>query len=193
MTYSSNISSLKEIDGSNTFTGNLDQFIRVTTNSTITANMTMQNVGIPWYLENGLSINNASTSPKLTIRPGTEIWVGAVGTSTERIKFRGLNDTPGHWGGFDVRTTSPGTKFEYCDISGGGSGTSWPYYSCLAVDNNARVELSNVNISNSLRYGIVHTNTAIITWSNVNFTNISTTDVWNYSTGLPSIIYPPSP
>jgi plastocyanin len=187
--------SLRNISGNNAFTGNANNYIHVGTNASPSGNMTVKKLTVPWYLENGLNINHAS-NPALTIEPGTQIWVNgdkeisvgnnanlvARGTAAERIVFRGSTDQKGYWRGIRVDTDLEGTEFAYCDISGGGRTDDWGGNRCLYIYN-ATVELFNVTISKSLRYGVGLEGDNKIWSSGVTFSNIDLGNVWYYSSG----------
>lgn len=158
--------SLRNISGNNAFTGNADNYIHISTADSPIGSMTLKKLTIPWYLAAGLAINHSS-NPTLTIEPGTQIWAGgdkeihvgdnsklvARGTAADRIVFRGSTDQKGWWRGIRVDTDLEGTEFTYCDISGGGRADGYWANRCLYLYN-ATVELFNVTISKSLRYGI---------------------------------------
>ena len=199
----SGIYALRNISSNNTFTGNTNNWVHVRVGDSITANMTLKKLSIPYYLPAGLSIDNAA-NPTMTIEPGTQVWVGAgqqinvgdnsklvaIGTATERIVFRGSTDVAGWWRGIDVRTNLEGTKFAYCDISGGGSGDGWSANRCLYVCN-AYIQLLNVHISKSLRYGIGLEGTYYICSSGVTFDACQQGNVWYYD-GSPTTVALPT-
>ena len=177
----------------NIFSGNANEYIHISDdmNAEIHSDMTLPNAGIPWYFENGLSLEN---NIKLTIEKGNTILMGTgnysyisvpatshlivEGTAQERITIKGLNDEAGYWRFIRIYSQSPGTKFNYCDISGGGGGSE--YYKTLLyvytgsydANNNpakAYIELNNTTFSKSLNYGIFFDY-----YNNSNECNIST-------------------
>ncbi|MDR3122864.1 MAG: hypothetical protein LBU16_03685 [Treponema sp.] len=193
--------SLRSISGNNAFAGNASNYIHVSTSNPPTGNMTLKKLTIPWYLADGLWVNHSSST--LTVEPGTQIWVGgdkqisisdnaklvARGTAAERIVFRGSTDQKGWWRGIQVDTDLEGTEFAYCDISGGGRSDGYWANRCLYLYN-ATVELFNVAISKSLRYGIGLEGTNSIWSSGVTFSDIELGNVWYYNNGQTSEALP---
>ncbi len=192
----SSIWSLRNISGDNTFTGNTNDYIYIRINAVgIPQNgaLTLRKMDVPYYLNGGLQITTDSTT--LTIEPGTQIWVGsaqgiyvgdnskliAKGTEDERIVFRGTTDQAGWWYGIRIDTDLEGTEIAYCDISGGGrddnSGNT-----CLHIYN-ATIELKDVKISKSLRYGIGLEGTNKIWSEDVTFETCALGNVWYHYSG----------
>jgi hypothetical protein len=192
-----NIWSLRNISGNNTFAGNTNNYIDVGANGTMPQDMTLTKLSVPYFLGNGLNVS--ANNVTLTIEPGTQIWVGAgkeiqfgdysnlvaKGTAEERIVFRGSIDQPGYWMGIQINTNLEGSELAYCDISGGGSGDSWSNNRCLYLYY-ATLELSNVRISKSLRYGIGLEGTNSIWSEDVSFENCQLGNVWTYYGGAVS-------
>jgi hypothetical protein len=125
---------LRNLANNNTFTGNANAYIHISQsiNTNIQANMTLPHLnGYPWYFQGGLSID---ADRNVIIEAGAVILVGAntkinvpssshliaAGTPEKRITIKGLQNNAGYWDGIEVSSQSFGTKFEYCDISGGG-------------------------------------------------------------------------
>ena len=220
--YTYNIYALHDITSQdNTFSSTFSKNYIYVDSDYIGTNMTMKNIGIPWFLEDGLYIDNSV----MTIEPGTEIWIGAGGnsiyveynstlvangTAAEPIVFRGVNATPGYWRGINVYSDSPGTIFSNCEISDCGHNPGYDNwydsYGCLKVYWGAYAELQNVTISNSAFYGIgIYTDTATPTdnaqikygiASDVTFNPSSGNNVyiWDDSTGIGTLqaTMPPS-
>jgi plastocyanin len=195
-TYST-LYSLRNLGEGNAFTGNAANRVHVRTNSGIERTMTLKKLDIPYYLENGLNIDNDVFTPTFTIEPGTQIWVNgekeiyvgdysnlvAVGTPEDRILFRGSSDQAGWWRGIRVDTDAEGTKFAYVDISGGGSASGWSGNRNLYLYNGT-IELLNVRLSKSDYYcmGFEGNNNKI--WSSgVTFEGCAAGNVWTYPSG----------
>ena len=161
--------SLRNIANNNIYTNNTNEYIHISTdlNTEIQADMTIphQN-GYPWYLQEGLRIEY---DRNVTIAPGAVILLGAgmriyidwdshliaEGTVSKRITIKGFKDNVGYWEEIQVHSQTPGTKFIYCDISGGGNST----YECLlymysGAWDDSYVALDNTTFSNSLHYGL---------------------------------------
>jgi uncharacterized RmlC-like cupin family protein len=165
-TYSS-IWSLRNIGSGNTFTGNANNYVHINTNTSISGNMTLKKLDIPYFLQAGLSVSDGNgINPTLTIEPGTQIWVNgqqsinignnsklvAVGTPAERIVIRGSADQAGWWHGIVIHTLSEGTRFNYCDISGGGRSTGYSNNNCFFIYAGAYVDIRNTTFNKSNFY-----------------------------------------
>jgi hypothetical protein len=160
-----NIEALQNIDKSNTFSGNGSQYVQFNWGDGPTIDMTLKNPGIPYFFESGIIIGQPNKT--LTIEKGTQIWLGAgtqirvdeesvliaIGTPTEPIVFRGLVDQAGYWNGINVATQFQGTRFAWCDISGGGHTGSWG--ANITLWQNSYLQLSNVNLRKSGKYGLL--------------------------------------
>ena len=159
-------------------------------------NMTIKNIGIPYYFSYGL--DHSATNSTLTIEAGVEILVNnarnitigansklvAIGTLLDRIKIRGLTDDKGYWRGVNVSSSTEGTKFAYCDISGGGNGGT--SNACLVISNNAYAQLQDVKLSKSTTHGLRLSQNARIWAHSVTFEDIDGVyNVWEYATGSP--------
>jgi hypothetical protein len=162
---------LRNMDNTNTFTGNTEEYIHIqeSMNTYIQGDMTLHSLnGYPWYFADGLSID---ADRNVTIEAGATILIGsntrinvpasshliAEGTAQARITIKGKQDNAGYWKGIRVYSRTPGTKFNYCDISGGGSGSE--YYKCILYMysgsfTSSYMELNNTIFSKSLHYGL---------------------------------------
>ncbi|MDR0815056.1 MAG: right-handed parallel beta-helix repeat-containing protein [Bacteroidales bacterium] len=168
-TYSyTSIYALRNLSNNNTFTGNTNDYIHIMENSgwQILGSMTLHHLnGYPYYFQQGLYLDDDKT---LTIEPKTTILMGAsqgirvyadahllaAGTAENPITIKGRNDNAGYWQGIEVSSQTPGTTFDYCNISGGGAGSGADdglikYYA------NSYLELYNSNLSKSLHSGVV--------------------------------------
>jgi len=167
---------LRSLGTGNTFSGNAKEYIHVKFGNTdLHGNMTLHNVGEPWYFNGGIFFINSNCT--FTIEPGTTIlmgseaeirterdsWINAVGTSVAHIIIKGLEETAGYWNSIQVYSQTPGSKLNYCDISGGGGGydgnSNWRgLLYMFAESNNEKpntyVELNNTTFSKSQKYGI---------------------------------------
>ena len=158
--------SLRELGEGNNFVGNARNYVEINSMGTISGDMTLKKLTIPYIFGSTLAVNSTAT---LTIEPGTEILMNsgvsinvsgnalliAKGTASNRIIIRGSNPTPGYWTNISIDTGVPGTKFAYCDIIGGGGGTN---RGCITVPNNSSIyryiELLNVYLASAQNYGI---------------------------------------
>jgi hypothetical protein len=163
----SGIYSLRNIGSGTTFTGNTNSYVHVRSDTSIAGNMTLKKLTIPYFLENGLNVSNGNgINPTLTVEPGTHIWVNgqksisvdtnaklaALGTAAEPILFRGSTDQAGWWHGITVRSLSQGTRFDHCEISGGGRAAGYSNNNCLFIWEEAYVNIRNTTFSKSNFY-----------------------------------------
>ena len=163
---------LRNLSNDNPFdawTGNVNPYIHISAslNTHILGNMTLHALkGYPWYFQDGLSID---ADRDVTVEAGAVMLMGASnlyipatshfiaeGTAAARITIKGKNDIAGYWQGIEVRSTTPGTKFVYCDISGGGASSNNGYNLTSYADGNSSsyVALDNTAFSKSLHYGL---------------------------------------
>jgi hypothetical protein len=162
--------SLQNLANNNTFTGSTNAYIHISQsmNTNIQADMTLHHLnGYPWYFEDGLSID---ADRNVTIEPGAVVLIGAQeriyvpssshliaeGTAQSRIIIKGMQNNAGYWNGIEVSSQTPGTKFDYCDISGAGATQGTPADNGLIeYSANSFVEIYNCNLSKSLNSGVV--------------------------------------
>ena len=191
-----NCSSLRNIDNTNTFTGNGNEYIYVPNQGYMVGDFTLHSLnGYPWYFENGIWFDS---NQNITIEAGATILMGADtyidtqdgsshfivnGTADKHITIKGFKDGAGYWRDIEIYSQTPGSKLNYCDISGGGGS----YNKCLLYVNSgagaggdAYLEINNTKLSNSLHYGmnlnaynaawvtclITSSNSASVTFSN---------------------------
>ena len=120
-----------ELAGSSSFSGNANAYIRVVFGSdTVGADATWKPFNVPYRLE-----GSAYVQAGLTIEPGAvfefaqgklmEVREGgtltAVGTEDDPIIFRGTEDKKGFWRGISVESQSSDNKFDWVEVTGGGS------------------------------------------------------------------------
>ena len=202
------IYSLREIGEGNDFSGNANDYIDVTRSGTISADMTLKKINVPYRFSGTLAISDPAI---FTIEPGAELWFDASagitvstnallvarGTPLEPILFKSRDNItiPGYWNGITISSAIPGSRFANCTISGGGRSTNT---GCLTVTANRYVELLNVNISDSLNYGIYLANPSNF-WSRgmtaANFSSITLDNVYYNGTPyttMPADTYTPS-
>jgi hypothetical protein len=158
--------SLRNLANDNTFTGNTNEYIHntQTMNYRIDGDMTLHNLGgYPWYFAGGLDI---SADREFTVEKGTVILMGsgrgidipskshfiAVGTAADPITIKGLRDDAGFWQYITVNSNTPGSKFEYCNISAGGSGQQG---ALIYYYEKSYIEIYNCKLSKSLAHGVV--------------------------------------
>jgi len=158
---------LRNISNDNTFTANTRAYMHISQsiNTSIPADMTLPNLnGYPWYFQENLMI---PADRNFTVEPGAVILMGsqavinipanshfiAVGTKEAPITIKGFKDELGYWSEIFVDSETPGTKFDYCNISNAGSGGIDK--GLITYYREAYLEIYNSNLSKSLANGIV--------------------------------------
>ena len=162
---------LRNIDNTNTFTGNTDEYIHINeaVNAHILADMTLHGLkGYPWFFQHGLHIDN---DRNFTIEAGAVLLMGssstiyvpfdshliAEGTSSAHITIKGRQDVPGFWNNIRIRSMTQGSRFNYCDISGGGGGSGdnrGLLYSFSSYSGHSYFKIDNTTFSRSQNYGM---------------------------------------
>jgi hypothetical protein len=210
---------LRNLSNDNPFadwTGNTNPYIHITSSgySSMVSNFTIHALGgFPWYFGETFSLDN---DVDVTIEAGAVILMGAQryinipatshliaeGTPSARITIKGKNDVAGYWDGIVVKSKLPGTKFIYCDISGGGGNADRKsnLYTYAEINSQSYVALDNTTFSKSLHYGLKLESYAggmsymghtIIQSSNpasVTFSQCQDGNIWSNCTG-PELIY----
>jgi hypothetical protein len=158
--------SLDMLDNNSAYSGNSDDRIWVA-NPVVdrTTSMTIQNVGIPYFLEN---TGNTDVDMLLTIEPGVELqfnaggglYVGrtgaivAQGTAADPITFTGAEQTKGYWNGIQVTFSSIPTVFDNTILEYGGapSGNTYALIGYFGSDTNGSV--TNSVLRSSQNHGV---------------------------------------
>jgi hypothetical protein len=193
---------VKNIDGSNTFTGNTNNYVYVGATS-LGESMTLNKLSIPWFFFNGFNVD-ASSPITLTIEAGAQLYFNyekkftigeravlvAEGAADNRIVIRGAETTPGYWKGVRIDSGQYGNKINYCDISGSGNESGWNGNSNLYLypqGDKMRLQVHNTTLSNSNYYGLglegAKAKFDQIDWENVTFNGCTGGNVWHYNTG----------
>jgi len=175
--YYAGTNALRNMDNTNTFTGNAEAYIHIANSQygggeVTVGNMTLPNLkGYPWYFENYLWL---AGDQNFTVEAGAVLIMGshcrievpinshfiADGTAQAHITIKGLRSEAGYWDGIHIYSQTVGTKLNYCDISdGGGEENSYMSNIYLYSGNgggsaNSYLEMNNTTVSNSQRYGI---------------------------------------
>lgn len=122
------------LDVASSYINNGQKYIEVTAYRPLVNNITLQNIEVPYLIEDVVSLNQ-----KMTIMPGTTLEFAqdaglyinylnaagsiiANGTAAAPIKFIGFNSgIKGYWFGIELDNADPQILFNYCNIDGGGS------------------------------------------------------------------------
>jgi len=161
------------ISADNTYTSNRLNMVCISSNYTEEEDITMQALSIPYYLSGGMYI---SSDISFTIEAGTELVMGdnaafeidgdfsAVGTASNPIVFRGMEDTPS-WNGIMYTNDGQEGQMSYCRIQNAGVGTEYHNSSCLYIGSGTELTMTNLIIGPSGHYGVYIDN--IEDWGNI--------------------------
>jgi hypothetical protein len=167
--------SLRLMENNNSFTNNANAYIHISDdlgNNSTKGDMTLPHLnGYPWYFESGFPVGSGAVQAReFTIEPGAVLLMGsatsitvngnshliAKGTAQRRITIKGFSDQKGYWQGILVESQTPGTIFDYCDISNGGRNRSFEYTSGIVCYGHytTYLEIYNTKLSKSLTHGL---------------------------------------
>jgi len=186
-----------QIEASNTFTGNDEQFIRVgrigANNAVIDTTATWQALGIPYrvidrfFVESAWTVAAGATvevvqDRKIVIEPGGSLQ--AVGTADAPIVFMGAEQLAGYWQGLEIGSVSASNELQFVELHHAGSD---PFNGNTDSDGAIYLPEGSLTISDSLisesgGYGIVVWNDAqLLGCGNVTFTDNAKADtfVWD--------------
>lgn len=119
-------------------------------------------ITFPYHINGVLGI-----SADLSVTPGTSFFfspgarmqvngsgsLNCVGTSANRIRFRGDTESPGSWQGVVfISSISPQNEFNYCDFSYGGAGVN--YQGMITLWSNSDATAENCSFNHSARWGV---------------------------------------
>ena len=122
------------LDAASSYINNGQKYIEVTALNILINNITLQNIEVPYLIDNTVSLNQ-----KMTIMPGATLEFAqdaglyisylnaagsiiANGTATSPIKFIGFTqNVKGYWFGIELDNTDTQLSFNYCAIDGAGS------------------------------------------------------------------------
>jgi hypothetical protein len=172
---------LRVLDSGSSYTGNTNDFIDVRANY-VETDQTWEKLDVPCMVEGTLYIDAA-----VTIAPGavyyftadSGIYVNengsltAVGTAFDTIRFLGKSPTPGYWGGIVFNSNNTANQLSFTEVSHGGSGG----YANIWVGYEARANMTDSSITDSLGWGIFIEDEAIVTMSGNTYANNTLGDV----------------
>ncbi len=154
-------------DEASNYTGNDVDYVTAFGSGNVTTNQTWRKLNVPYRL----NTRAESITGNLTINPGVvvvgqensglEVETGgsmsAIGTSDERIVFRGAENIKGYWRGLRFRTNTNSNILEFVNISNGGSSGFDGGNRKANVEvggSNAKCQFIECNITESGGYGI---------------------------------------
>lgn len=150
--------------GSNTFTSNGKNYLRVGGGDELTADFTLVDAGIPYFFETSLHVSgnyvfSVQSGTSLLFNNGVDFEVDentslvAEGTSANPIIMRGFLNEPGYWGGLYIKSTRSNNRMTNCRIFDCGYEDGWRG-ACLYFWENSRMDLNDCTFGNSRHYGV---------------------------------------
>ncbi len=137
--------------------------------SPLTLENIFSNPATPDYIVNGTWTLNATVEVEPGVRfmmtPGSRIDIGssgslsAVGTEDNPIYFEGEAEARGYWDYIRFQSNNPNNRLDYCIISHGGGSSLSNRQAAVTLISNAQLSMNNTTIRESLRNGIIVTNT----------------------------------
>jgi len=183
--YSTELRWLTAMDQTSTFTGNTKNYIEIAW-STLATDITVNNLTIPYYFENGLYVEK-----NLTVKPGTQFLFNrestfyvfesakliAEGTATAGILFSSLEKEAGSWAGISIQSAFS-NSMNYCTVEYGGYGDNG-----FNIDCQGKLTISNSIIRNSSKYGFITYDSNTLSATNVTFANCVLGNIYNWDSG----------
>lgn len=167
MSVSSGFNSTNLFNATNSYTGNVNDYVQIYYGG-INEDATWKKINVPYYVitrtYNRFDVNNDA---KLIIEPGTEIifssetkfrfFDGAsiimVGTPSDKIILRGMDDVAGAWNYLIVSSSSVLNEIAYVDVRNAGDPTDFPN-GAVAVDDEAYLNIHDVTFTNCFKYAL---------------------------------------
>lgn len=163
-----NASLVGMVSGTDIYTGNTEDKVELDPySSEISTPATIHKIGVPYKLVSSSS-PNLHIKSNVTIEPGVIIEMGSgtgikvndgaslkiVGTSSERIVIRGVEQVAGSWGRIDyLHTQNPNNIIRYADIMHGGENPS-SSKGAIFLWASPRLSIDNTNFSDILACAI---------------------------------------
>lgn len=180
-----------QLDGmASDFSGNTKDYVRIYDANVNTSTSIPKN-NVPYSIETGKVID--VTEP-LTLAPGVDIVfeaqaglgiydnasLNAVGTSSERITFRGRSEAKGSWRGIHTETASLNNVLDFVSIKHAGSNY---VYCCNTIAGlfvkKGNMTLTNSEIEDNAGCGVFAGSNATLTESSNTFSNNTEGDICN--------------
>ena len=154
------------LDEDSDYTGNDQDFIASSTDRTLSSSSVWPRLNVPFELP-GIIVDSdleIQAGARFHVRNGKGIYVrsegsfNAVGEDADPIVFRGRFDVRGHWNGIRIISNNPSNRLEYVEIRHGGqegmgsTSSERSRHTSLMLDENARVTVANVTITESQSY-----------------------------------------
>ncbi len=158
---------LQELDTESDLTGNGKDQVRVVGERSADAEVTWQNLSVPYFADTVLNITGDSF---VTIEPGATFIFApdtgiriegsgaltAEGTAEAKITFKGEVEEKGSWRGVFFRTNDPRNSFDHVELThaGGGQFNSNGDLGAIILYADSKFKIANSSISQSGAFGI---------------------------------------
>lgn len=184
-----NINHINTIDGSSTYTGNVNDYIKLI-NSGAYQDVTFHKTDVPFFTDGFGPDNDAKR--KFTFKPGTTLLMEAgslihfqgafhydhdiimLGTVNEPITIKGKEDVPGYWEGIKIAyNANPLNEIGFLNIANAGSTNGYPNGAILLRSPNIFLKMHDVNFKDCFEYAVsIQSPSAInFAFSNLNLVN----------------------
>lgn len=166
-----NINHINSIDGSSTYTGNVNDYIKLINGGGTDKDITFHKIDVPFF-SNGFGPNN-DAKRRFTFKPGVTLLMDAgsqirfqnafhydhevimAGTAQERITIKGKEDAPGYWEGIQIDyNINPLNEIGFVDIANAGKSNGQPNGAILLKSGSVTLNLHDVNFIKCFEYGV---------------------------------------
>src|SRR5690554_5950079 len=182
------VNHINSIDGSSTYTGNLNDYIKLTQTDTY-QDVTFHKTDVP-FLSAGFKPDN-ETARRFTFKPGANLLMEAgsqikfqnafhydheiimKGTANDPITIKGKEDVAGYWEGIRIyASTNPLNEIAFLDIANAGSTNGYPN-GAIQLDADVFLNMHDVNFIKCFEYAVSIWSTSSInfSYSNLNLVN----------------------
>ena len=167
---------LNSLDGSSDFTGNTKDYIELKGNTLVADDIVWNKLTVPLYITSSIYVEDdgfltINAGNELIVSDGTRIRIDggmkAVGTSKDKIIFRGKQNTPGYWSGlYFYNANNSKNEIAYASVSDGMTN--------IHADGDTRLNVHDTSMSNAKENGLrIDKDYAIVTRNDNTFSNNS--------------------
>jgi hypothetical protein len=161
-------SQVSKLDNASTYSGNTNQYVEIqgsnldeTTESVwpVISDGTPYRVSGNLSIRTGLNIQSGATfefNSNIRMSIDNTGYIKAIGTASDKITFKGADQSVGFWMGIQIFTNDVNNQFDHCIFENGGSEARGFGLSAanLAVDGGDRVSILNSEFNTSGGYGL---------------------------------------
>lgn len=184
------VNHINSMDGSSTYTGNVNDYIRLKNGGGAYQDVTFHKTDVPFYT-NGFGADNEAAR-KFTFKPGASLLMEAgslirfqsafhynhavimAGTANDPITIKGKEDVPGYWTGIQIDyTTNPLNEIGFLDIANAGATNGYPNGAILLRSWDIYLNMHDVNFIDCFDYAvsIEYPDDITFNYSNLNLVN----------------------